>query len=44
MFVINGRAKPDWKSVSVMFCIGYTQTLFEALNEDISGIVDFYEV
>ena len=37
-------AKPDSQSVSVMFYIGYTQTLLEELIEDILGIVEFHEV
>ena len=37
-------AKPDSQSVSVMLCIGYTQTLLEELIEDILGIVEFHEV
>ena len=34
-------AEPDSKSVSVIFCIGYTQTLLEESIEDILGIVEF---
>ena len=37
-------AKPDSQSVSVVFCIGYTQTLLDELNEDILGIVEFHGV
>ena len=37
-------AELDSQSVSVMFCIGYTQTLLDELNEDILGIVEFHEV
>ena len=37
-------AEPDSQPVSVMFCIGYTQTLLEELKEDILVIVEFHEV
>ena len=37
-------AEPDSQSVSAMFCIGYTRTLLDEMNEDILGNVEFHEV